>query len=287
MIRIPTLTEITDTIDNRPEAFERLCRVAIDRERAEQRVIEAHTDYYRLPITTDGTPYTLYILLEVSEQERMAIVRGCRTTRENRDKVIATADFLPNELRVHSSTGRIFPLDVVIEQRRPTLLTAVMEHATHHNTEQLRRYIGEIELLANRVEDSGIYHAKPMLDNICFDQHQRLQLRGYPLYTNGTPSNFNRGLLWSALALYLFGCVTTLGLPLDMRPLLHNHHLATLTQNLHCTIPIQKRITEIIESLYTDQIDSATLHSQLYLLAILPYENKIGEMVCEIIINST
>lgn len=143
-----TLTQIVDAIENGAESFKRLRKVVVIRNKAGEVMASAHSTHYRIAVTIDGNPHTLYIPFGMSDEGRVEFVARVRATRGDSLQVLAVADFLPHELRLVDADGYRPRLDVVVEEGSGSLLGEVMEEVRLGRREKLREWIGQIGYFA-------------------------------------------------------------------------------------------------------------------------------------------
>ena len=274
-----TLTQIVDAIENGAESFERLRKVVVLRGRTREVLASAHSTHYRIAVTIDGKPHTLYIPFGMNDEQRVEFVSRVRATRGDGLQVLAVADFLPRELRLVDADGYCPRLDVVVEEGSGSLLGEVMEEVRLGRREELREWIGQIGYFAESLVESELCHALPSAENMRLDSRGRIRLCAYPFYPSDSYSDCSKTLLSTALAFYLVASspvlMTTYCPNLTLRPA----QLLAIAEALDARVPVQRRLEEVINSLLGGELDSCTLLSHLHILSILPFEAQISPIL--------
>lgn len=274
-----TLTQIVGAFENGTGSFERLCKVVIERNRLGERVVAAHSNHYRLSVTIEGKPHTLYIPFGMSDEERVGFVARVRATRRDALGVLAVADFLPQELRMVDGDGYRLRLDVVVEEGSGSLFGEVMADVRWGRRERIREWIKQIGHFAVTLVDSDFCHALPSAENLRVDGRGRLCLCAYPFYPSDSDSDCYKTLLSTALALYLVGSSPVLMTAFCPSMVLRPTQLLAIADGLDTKVPVQRRLEEVINSLLGGEMDSFALLSHLHLLSILPFEAQISQIL--------
>ena len=274
-----TLTQIVDAIENGAESFERLRKVVVLRGRTREVLASAHSTHYRIAVTIDGKPHTIYIPFGMNDEQRVEFVSRVRATRGDGLQVLAVADFLPRELRLVDADGYRPRLDVVVEEGSGSLLGEVMEEVRLGRREKLREWIGRIGYFAESLVESELCHALPSAENMRLDSRGRLRLCAYPFYPSDSYSDCYKTLLSTALAFYLVASAPVLMTAYCPNLTLRPAQLLAIAEALDARVPVQRRLEEVINSLLGGEMDSYALFSHLHILSILPFEAQISSIL--------
>lgn len=274
-----TLTQIVGAIENGAESFERLRKVVVLRGRTREVLASAHSTHYRIAVTIDGRPHTLYIPFGMSDEQRVEFVARVRATRRDGLQVLAVADFLPHELRLVDADGYRPRLDVVVEEGSGSLLGEVMEDVRLGRRERIREWLRQIGYFAESLAESDLCHALPTAENMRVDSRGRLRLCAYPFYPSDSCSDCYKTLLSTALAFYLVGSSPVLMTAYCPNLVLRPAQLLAIAEALDARVPVQRRLEEVINSLLGGEMDSYALFSHLHILSILPFEAQIGSIL--------
>ena len=239
----------------------------------------AHSTHYRIAVTIDGKPHTLYIPFGMSDEQRVEFVARVRATRGDGLQVLAVADFLPRELRLVDADGYRPRLDVVVEEGSGSLLGEVMEEVRLGRREKLREWIGRIGYFAESLVESELCHALPSAENMRLDSRGRLRLCADPFYPSDSCSDCYKTLLSTALALYLVASSPVLMTAYCPSLVLRPEQLLAIAEALDARVPVQRRLEEVINSLLGGEMDSCALFSHLHMLSILPFEAQISPIL--------
>ncbi len=271
-----TLIQIINAIESSAEVFERLRRVVVLRNRAGEVMASAHSTHYRITVSIEGKPHTLYIPFGMSDEERVAFVARVRTTRSDCLQMLAVADFLPRELRLVDGDGYRLRLDVVVEEGSGSLLDEVVGALRIGRRERIREWIGQLGYFAESLVESELCHALPSAENLRVDGRGRLRLCAYPFYPSDSYSDCYKSLLSTALAFYLAGSSPVLMTAYCPGLVLRPRQLLAIYEVLDTRVPVQRRLAMVINALLDGELDSNVLFSHLHVLSILPFETQIG-----------
>lgn len=274
-----TLTQIVDAIEKGAESFERLRKVVVLRGRTREVLASAHSTHYRIAVTIDGKPHTLYIPFGMSDEGRVEFVARVCATRSDCLQMLAVADFLPRELRLVDVDGYRPRLDVVVEEGSGSLLGEVMADVRSGKRESVREWIKQIDNLAVSLVESELCHALPSPENMRVDSRHRLTLCAYPFYPSDSCSDCFKTLLSTALALYMVASSPVAMSAYCPSLVLRPHQLRTIAERLERSTPIQRRLAQIVDTLLGDEMDSFALFSYLHLLTIMPFDAQIGSLL--------
>lgn len=276
MRRKQTLLNLLDNVEHNPDMFRSLRRVVPLRGADGALRLDSHNRYHRLAVTIDNEPFSLYFPFNWFDEEHMEMVARCRATRTIGSRLLAKADFLPDELRVEDSDGCLARVDVVIENGNHSLRDEVTKCARKGRVAEIRGWLKRLAEFAARIVDSDVKATLPSADNIVIDPYGKLHLRAYPFYAKASMNSCYKTLLSSALAIYLLGSSPVAMLHLSPRLLLPPQLLTPLSERLDRRIPAQRRVADIADALLADELTATALLSHLYLLTILPFEKSVG-----------